>query len=170
MRRCGKDVGIFINIRKCMILYLHNRNGTWLVAPYLDKHGEVDPCLRYISPRYQTKHQGLIDIDYQTQPPTVPQPTPLRCPSKERVVATWHPFSYIEEIGGRYQQRRLGNYLKTNSASLFGICHSKFLPLYFSPSPTQSSFDPSCKAESITPGVSRFALASPLSMEQPGLV
>ncbi|KAI9775164.1 MAG: hypothetical protein M1839_001415 [Geoglossum umbratile] len=46
LAKCGRDVGIFINIRKCMILYLHNRNGTWLVAPYLDKHGEVDPCLR----------------------------------------------------------------------------------------------------------------------------
>ncbi|KAH0559158.1 hypothetical protein GP486_004303 [Trichoglossum hirsutum] len=46
LAKCGRDVGIFINIRKCMILYLHNHNGSWVVAPYLDKHGEVDPCLR----------------------------------------------------------------------------------------------------------------------------
>jgi E3 ubiquitin-protein ligase UBR1 len=44
--RCGFDVGLFINIRKCSILYLHAQNGSWTNAPYLDKHGEVDPGLR----------------------------------------------------------------------------------------------------------------------------
>lgn len=45
-RRCGIDIGLFINVRKCSILYLHGRNGSWSHAPYLDKHGEVDPGLR----------------------------------------------------------------------------------------------------------------------------
>ncbi|CRG90745.1 E3 ubiquitin-protein ligase UBR1 [Talaromyces islandicus] len=44
--KCGKNIGLFINIRKCTVLYLHNRNGSWHFAPYLDCHGEVDPGLR----------------------------------------------------------------------------------------------------------------------------
>jgi E3 ubiquitin-protein ligase UBR1 len=44
--RCGKNIGLFINIRKCMVLYLHNHHGSWHQAPYLDRHGEVDPGLR----------------------------------------------------------------------------------------------------------------------------
>ncbi|KAJ5105332.1 hypothetical protein NUU61_002679 [Penicillium alfredii] len=46
VQKCGKDIGLFINIRKCTVLYLHNRNGSWHYAPYLDRHGEVDPGLR----------------------------------------------------------------------------------------------------------------------------
>lgn len=48
--RCGQNIGIFINIRKCHVLYLHNNYGAWAVAPYLDKHGEVDPNLRFVGP------------------------------------------------------------------------------------------------------------------------
>lgn len=44
--RCGRNIGLFINIRKCTVLYLHNTNGSWHYAPYLDRHGEVDPGLR----------------------------------------------------------------------------------------------------------------------------
>lgn len=44
--RCGKNIGLFINIRKCAVLYLHNQIGSWHTAPYLDRHGEVDPGLR----------------------------------------------------------------------------------------------------------------------------
>ncbi|KAF2134479.1 hypothetical protein P153DRAFT_391820 [Dothidotthia symphoricarpi CBS 119687] len=44
--KCGGTIGIFIHIRKCMVLFLNNDNGCWAVAPYLDKHGEVDPALR----------------------------------------------------------------------------------------------------------------------------
>lgn len=44
--RCGGNIGLFINIRKCMVLFLNHNNGTWAVAPYLDKHGEADPTLR----------------------------------------------------------------------------------------------------------------------------
>lgn len=47
MKQCGGNVGIFINVRKCMLLFLHgNGNGSFLPAPYLDKHGETDPTLR----------------------------------------------------------------------------------------------------------------------------
>ena len=85
-----------------MILYLHNRNGSWVVAPYLDKHGEVDPCLRYVSsPEIgQSSKQVLTGTGHQTQSPTIPQSTSLRCPSKERVATTWYSVDHIEEIGG----------------------------------------------------------------------
>ena len=47
MRKCGGKVGLFINIRKCMVLFMHGPgNGSWAHAPYLDKHGEPDPTLR----------------------------------------------------------------------------------------------------------------------------
>ncbi|KAL3438823.1 hypothetical protein BDV09DRAFT_158714 [Aspergillus tetrazonus] len=44
--KCGKNIGLFINIRKCAVLYLHNQSGSWHNAPYLDRHGEVDMGLR----------------------------------------------------------------------------------------------------------------------------
>ena len=47
MQKCGGKIGIFINIRKCMVLFMHGPgNGSWAHAPYLDKHGEPDPTLR----------------------------------------------------------------------------------------------------------------------------
>ncbi|KAE8333161.1 hypothetical protein BDV39DRAFT_166442 [Aspergillus sergii] len=46
VQKCGKNIGLFINIRKCTVLYLHNHHGSWHYAPYLDRHGEVDPGLR----------------------------------------------------------------------------------------------------------------------------
>ncbi|RDW93752.1 putative ubiquitin-protein ligase E3 component (UBR1) [Aspergillus mulundensis] len=48
--KCGKNIGLFINIRKCAVLYLHNHSGSWHYAPYLDRHGEVDPGLRRSRP------------------------------------------------------------------------------------------------------------------------
>ncbi|KAL9005922.1 MAG: hypothetical protein Q9188_001336 [Gyalolechia gomerana] len=47
IRSCGRNVGLFINIRKCNVLFLHDRNGSWHNAPYLDKFGEVDSGLRH---------------------------------------------------------------------------------------------------------------------------
>lgn len=44
--RCGIDTGLFLNIRKCCVLYLHGRNGSFNPAPYLDRYGEPDPGLR----------------------------------------------------------------------------------------------------------------------------
>lgn len=47
MQQCGGRVGIFINIRKCMVLFLHEpMSGSFAHAPYLDRHGEPDPTLR----------------------------------------------------------------------------------------------------------------------------
>lgn len=46
MEKCGGNIGLFLNIRKCTILFTHNDNGSWFHAPYLTRHGEVDPGLR----------------------------------------------------------------------------------------------------------------------------
>lgn len=47
MQKHGRKTGLFINIKKCMVLCLHGPgSGSWLPAPYLDKHGETDPTLR----------------------------------------------------------------------------------------------------------------------------
>ncbi|CAK4032162.1 related to N-end rule pathway, recognition component UBR1 [Lecanosticta acicola] len=47
MERHGLKVGVFINIRKCMVLFLHGPgSGSFTQAPYLDRHGEPDPTLR----------------------------------------------------------------------------------------------------------------------------
>ncbi|KAL8950451.1 MAG: hypothetical protein Q9222_003519 [Ikaeria aurantiellina] len=47
IRSCGRNIGLFINIRKCNVLFLHDRNGSWHNAPYLDQYGEVDPSLKH---------------------------------------------------------------------------------------------------------------------------
>ncbi|PQE29266.1 E3 ubiquitin- ligase ubr1 protein [Rutstroemia sp. NJR-2017a BBW] len=44
---CQKNIGLFINIRKCCVFYMHQQSGSWMVAPYIDKYGEVDPGLRH---------------------------------------------------------------------------------------------------------------------------
>ncbi|KAK3696636.1 E3 ubiquitin-protein ligase ubr1 [Vermiconidia calcicola] len=47
MQKCGGRVGVFLNVRKCMVLFTHGPgNGSFAHAPYLDKHGEPDPTLR----------------------------------------------------------------------------------------------------------------------------
>ncbi|KAG8628974.1 hypothetical protein KVT40_002839 [Elsinoe batatas] len=45
-KKCGGTIGLYINIRKCMVVFLHERNGSWAQAPYLDKYGEPDPTMR----------------------------------------------------------------------------------------------------------------------------
>ncbi|KAK4498142.1 hypothetical protein PRZ48_010798 [Zasmidium cellare] len=47
MEAHGEKTGLFINIRKCMVLFLHGPGtGSFAHAPYLDRHGEPDPTLR----------------------------------------------------------------------------------------------------------------------------
>ncbi|EMR62184.1 putative e3 ubiquitin-protein ligase ubr1 protein [Eutypa lata UCREL1] len=45
--KCQGNVGIFINIRKCAIIYLHRTSGSFSNAPYIDKWGETDVGLRH---------------------------------------------------------------------------------------------------------------------------
>ncbi|KAK4647518.1 E3 ubiquitin-protein ligase ubr1 [Podospora bellae-mahoneyi] len=47
MWRCQKNIGLFINIRKCCVLYLSRKSGSFSHAPYIDRYGEVDFGLRF---------------------------------------------------------------------------------------------------------------------------
>ena len=60
--KCGGVIGIFLNIRKCMVLFLNGTQGTWTVAPYLDRYGEADPTLRKHHQLFlnQKRYDGLL--------------------------------------------------------------------------------------------------------------
>lgn len=45
--RCQRNIGIFLNIRKCCIFYLFRLSGSFSSAPYIDKYGETDLGLRH---------------------------------------------------------------------------------------------------------------------------
>lgn len=45
--KCQTNIGLFIDIRKCAIFYLHRKSGSFSNAPYIDKYGEVDFGLRH---------------------------------------------------------------------------------------------------------------------------
>ncbi|KAI7861885.1 hypothetical protein BDF14DRAFT_1862837 [Spinellus fusiger] len=47
MRSCGGEVGMYMVIKECFILLLHDNGGTVMSAPYLDAHGEADLFLKY---------------------------------------------------------------------------------------------------------------------------
>ncbi|KAI8061736.1 hypothetical protein BC940DRAFT_349914 [Gongronella butleri] len=49
---CGGDIGIFLSVKRCVLILLHNGNGWFMNAPYLDAHGEVDQNLRRGRPQY----------------------------------------------------------------------------------------------------------------------
>ncbi|CAJ0823623.1 3994_t:CDS:10 [Entrophospora sp. SA101] len=51
-RSCGGDKGIYLLVKKCVLLLLHNDNGCFMNAPYLDTHGEVDHGLKRGKPQY----------------------------------------------------------------------------------------------------------------------
>ncbi|ORX38539.1 ubiquitin-protein ligase [Kockovaella imperatae] len=46
MRECGAAVGMFVDIKRWVILYLYAGSGCFQAMPYLDSHGELDPSLR----------------------------------------------------------------------------------------------------------------------------
>jgi E3 ubiquitin-protein ligase UBR1 len=45
--RCGGGIGMFILLRKCVLLMLNRESGSFQPAPYLDEHGEADLGLKY---------------------------------------------------------------------------------------------------------------------------
>lgn len=45
--RCQRNIGVFLNVRKCSTVYLFYRSGSFTPAPYIDKYGETDPQLRH---------------------------------------------------------------------------------------------------------------------------
>ncbi|KAK9322683.1 hypothetical protein V1517DRAFT_123131 [Lipomyces orientalis] len=62
MNSCAGYIGIFLLIKKCTILFLKDGQGSFVVAPYLDVHGEVDPHLKRGRPLYlsQKRYENLI--------------------------------------------------------------------------------------------------------------
>ncbi|CAG8785971.1 12419_t:CDS:2, partial [Racocetra persica] len=51
-KSCGGDIGIYLLVKKCVILLLHLENGCFQNAPYLDTHGEVDLGLKRGRPQF----------------------------------------------------------------------------------------------------------------------
>ncbi|KOS20136.1 E3 ubiquitin-protein ligase ubr1 [Escovopsis weberi] len=47
MKRCQRNIGIFLNIRKCAIVYLFHKSGSYTAVPYIDRYGETDHLLRH---------------------------------------------------------------------------------------------------------------------------
>ncbi|KAI5466689.1 hypothetical protein BGZ63DRAFT_369266 [Mariannaea sp. PMI_226] len=47
MRKCQRNIGVFLNVRKCSVVYLYRMSGSFTPAPYIDKYGETDPQLRH---------------------------------------------------------------------------------------------------------------------------
>ncbi|GAB0137326.1 hypothetical protein EsDP_00005597 [Epichloe bromicola] len=47
MRKCQKNIGVYLNVRKCSTVYLFRQSGSYAPAPYTDKYGETDPQLRH---------------------------------------------------------------------------------------------------------------------------
>ncbi|KAI9886368.1 MAG: oxygen-dependent protoporphyrinogen oxidase [Watsoniomyces obsoletus] len=62
VKKCGIHVGLFLNLRKCTVLYLFDGRGSWHPAPYLDKHGETDMGLRRNRQLYlsQRRYDALL--------------------------------------------------------------------------------------------------------------
>ncbi|KAJ2981526.1 hypothetical protein NUW58_g6666 [Xylaria curta] len=60
--KCQGNIGLFINIRKCAIFYLHRVSGSFSSAPYIDKYGEVDVGLRHGRQLYlsQKRYDSMI--------------------------------------------------------------------------------------------------------------
>lgn len=62
MKKCQKHIGLFISIRKCTVYYVYHSSGSWMVAPYIDRYGEVDPGLRHMRQLYlnQKRYDALL--------------------------------------------------------------------------------------------------------------
>jgi E3 ubiquitin-protein ligase UBR1 len=46
MTRCGAVVGLFVDIRRWLVVYLYAGSGSFGHMPYLDSHGELDINMR----------------------------------------------------------------------------------------------------------------------------
>ncbi|TDZ60777.1 E3 ubiquitin-protein ligase ubr1 [Colletotrichum trifolii] len=68
MRRCQKNIGLFLNIRKCCIFYLFRMSGSFSSAPYIDKYGETDLGLRHGRQLYlnQKRYDSMLRSTYLT--------------------------------------------------------------------------------------------------------
>ncbi|KAI9281657.1 hypothetical protein BY458DRAFT_237383, partial [Sporodiniella umbellata] len=49
---CGGEVGIYMMIKDCFLLLIHDNGGSIMNAPYLDNHGEADVFFKRGAPQY----------------------------------------------------------------------------------------------------------------------
>lgn len=52
MCSCGGEIGIYIMVEDCFLLFLHDNGGNIMSAPYLDSHGEADIYLKRGAPQF----------------------------------------------------------------------------------------------------------------------
>lgn len=50
--RCGGEIGLYMMIKDCFLLLLHDNGGSIMNAPYLDNHGEADVFFKRGAPQY----------------------------------------------------------------------------------------------------------------------
>ncbi|KAI8350145.1 hypothetical protein BD560DRAFT_456328 [Blakeslea trispora] len=71
MKHCGGEIGIYLMIKDCFLLLLHDNGGSIMNAPYLDIHGEADIFFKRGAPQYlNTKRYEQIRQMWLTQ--TIP--------------------------------------------------------------------------------------------------
>ncbi|KAI9271943.1 hypothetical protein BDA99DRAFT_501414 [Phascolomyces articulosus] len=49
---CGGEIGLYLSVKRCVVILLYNGNGWFVNAPYLDPHGEVGQGFRRGKPQY----------------------------------------------------------------------------------------------------------------------
>ncbi|KAG1126016.1 hypothetical protein G6F42_008189 [Rhizopus arrhizus] len=52
LKRCGGEIGLYMMIKDCFLLLLHDNGGSIMNAPYLDNHGEADVFFKRGAPQY----------------------------------------------------------------------------------------------------------------------
>ncbi|CEP08232.1 hypothetical protein [Parasitella parasitica] len=68
MKICGGEIGIYIMIKDCFLLLLHDNGGSIMNAPYLDSHGEADIFFKRGAPQFlNTKRYEQIRQMWLTQ-------------------------------------------------------------------------------------------------------
>ncbi|KAG2173607.1 hypothetical protein INT43_005025 [Umbelopsis isabellina] len=61
---CGGEIGIYLDVKRCVILLLRTGNGCFISAPYLDWHGEVDLGLKRGRPQFlnQKRYDDIVKL------------------------------------------------------------------------------------------------------------
>lgn len=59
MKTCGGEIGIYLMVKDCFLLLLHDNGGSIMNAPFLDSHGEADLFFKRGAPQF------LNDMRYE---------------------------------------------------------------------------------------------------------
>lgn len=62
--RCTGPIGIFLLVKKCVVLLLHGQKGYFHPPPYIDAHGEADLGLKRGKPLFlnDTRYNELVKL------------------------------------------------------------------------------------------------------------